>query len=63
MPSGKASQRGFAYLFVLMLIATIGLGLAAAGSLWQTDAQRARDQSSQGTPSLHERLADDPALL
>lgn len=43
MLSGRASQRGFSYLFVLMLIATIGLGLGAAGSLWQTHAQRARE--------------------
>ena len=43
MPNGRAPQRGFAYLFVLMLIATIGFGLAAAGSLWQTHAQRARE--------------------
>lgn len=43
MPTGKSPQSGFTYLFVLMLIALIGMGLAAAGSLWQTDAQRARE--------------------
>jgi len=34
---------GFTYLFVLMLIALAGLGLAAAGPLWRTDAQRERE--------------------
>lgn len=43
MPTGKAAQSGFTYLFVLMLIALIGMGLAAAGTLWRTDAQRARE--------------------
>jgi len=39
----SARQSGFTYLFVLMLIALIGMGLAAAGTLWRTDAQRARE--------------------
>lgn len=39
----KNHQSGFTYLYVLMLIALIGMGLAAAGSLWHTDAQRARE--------------------
>lgn len=43
MPTGKPAQAGFSYLFVLMLIALIGVGLAAAGTLWRTDAQRARE--------------------
>ena len=43
MPTGKPSQSGFAYLYVLLLIALIGMGLAAAGTLWRTDAQRARE--------------------
>jgi type II secretory pathway pseudopilin PulG len=43
MPTGKSAQSGFSYLFVLMLIALIGMGLAAAGTLWRTDAQRARE--------------------
>lgn len=43
MPTGKPTQSGFTYLFVLMLIALIGMGLAAAGTLWRTDAQRARE--------------------
>lgn len=43
MPTGKRAQSGFSYLFVLMLIALTGMGLAAAGTLWSTDAQRARE--------------------
>lgn len=37
------AQSGFTYLYVLMLIALIGMGLATAGTLWRTDAQRARE--------------------
>ena len=36
-------QSGFTYLFVLMLVAFLGLGLAAAGQVWHTEAQRARE--------------------
>jgi type II secretory pathway pseudopilin PulG len=43
MPTGKFAQSGFTYLYVLMLIALIGLGLSAAGTVWRTDAQRARE--------------------
>lgn len=43
MPSGKHRQTGFSYLFVLMLIALIGMGLAGAGTVWRTDTQRARE--------------------
>lgn len=43
MPTGKSAQSGFTYLYVLMLIALMGMGLAAAGTLWRTDAQRARE--------------------
>jgi type II secretory pathway pseudopilin PulG len=43
MPTGKSAQSGFTYLYVLMLIALIGMGLAAAGTLWRTDAQRTRE--------------------
>lgn len=43
MPTGSRRQAGFSYLFVLMLVALVGMGLAAAGSLWRTDAQRARE--------------------
>jgi type II secretory pathway pseudopilin PulG len=67
MPTGKSAQSGFTYLYVLMLIALIGMGLAAAGTLWRTDAQRAReaellfvgDQYRQAIRSYYEL---DPAL-
>jgi type II secretory pathway pseudopilin PulG len=67
MPTGKSAQAGFTYLFVLMLIALIGMGLAAAGSLWHTDAQREREaellfvgaQYRQAIRSYYER--DDVA--
>ena len=67
MPTGKSAQAGFTYLFVLMLIALIGMGLAAAGSLWHTDVQREREaellfigaQYRQAIRSYYER--DDVA--
>ena len=43
MPTGKSVQSGFTYLYVLMLIALIGMGLATAGTLWRTESQRARE--------------------
>lgn len=43
MLSGNPAQSGFTYLYVLLLIALIGMGLAAAGTLWRTDSQRARE--------------------
>lgn len=43
MPTGKTTQAGFTYLFVLMMIALIGMGLAAAGTLWHTESQRERE--------------------
>ena len=43
MPTGKSAQSGFTYMYVLMLIALISMGLAAAGTLWDTDARRARE--------------------
>lgn len=43
MSTGKLTQQGFSYLFVLMLIAIVGTGLAAAGTLWHTESQRARE--------------------
>lgn len=43
MPTGKRGQHGFAYLFVLMLIGLMGLGLAAAGTLWHTESRRERE--------------------
>jgi type II secretory pathway pseudopilin PulG len=43
MSTGRLAQRGFSYLFVLMLVAIVGIGLAAAGTLWHTESQRARE--------------------
>ena len=70
MPTGKRDQSGFSYLFVLMLIALVGMGLAAAGTLWRTDAQRAREadllfvgeQYRQAIRSYYERDPAQPRL-
>ena len=70
MPTGKSAQSGFTYLFVLMLIGLIGMGLAAAGTLWKTDAQRARevellfigDQYRQAIRSFYQFKPDQPRL-
>jgi type II secretory pathway pseudopilin PulG len=70
MPTGKSAQSGFTYLFVLMLIALIGMGLAAAGTLWRTDAQRAReaellfmgDQYRQAIRSFYQQPNQPPRL-
>lgn len=43
MRTGKPRQTGFTYLFVLMAITLVGIGLAAAGTLWRTESQRARE--------------------
>lgn len=43
MRTGRHAQSGFTYLYVLMTIALVGIGLAAAGTLWRTEAQRARE--------------------
>lgn len=43
MQTGKDLQKGFTYLFVLMLIALTGLGLAAAGTLWSIESRRERE--------------------
>jgi type II secretory pathway pseudopilin PulG len=66
MPTGKAAQSGFTYLYVLMLIALIGMGLAAAGTLWHTDAQRAREAEllfigAQYRQAIRSYYALDPA--
>lgn len=37
-------QRGFTYLAVLMAIALMGFGLAAAGTSWQLQSQREKEQ-------------------
>jgi type II secretory pathway pseudopilin PulG len=68
--SGRLRQSGFTYLYVLMLIALIGMGLAAAGTLWRTDAQRAReaellfigDQYRQAIRSYYELDPAQPRL-
>lgn len=70
MPSGNAAQSGFTYLYVLMLIALIGMGLAAAGTLWRTDSQRVReadllfigDQYRQAIRSYYELDPGQPRL-
>ena len=43
MPTGRPAQFGFSYLFVLLAITLVGIGLAAAGTLWRTESQRARE--------------------
>lgn len=43
MSTGKRAQFGFTYLYVLMLIALVGMGLGAAGTLWHTESVRARE--------------------
>lgn len=71
MPTGKSAQSGFTYLFVLMSIGLIGMGLAAAGSLWKTEAQRERetellfigDQYRQAIRSFYERPGQQPPRL
>lgn len=40
MPRGN---RGFVYVWVLVLIATLAVGLAAAGPLWSHEAKRERE--------------------
>jgi type II secretory pathway pseudopilin PulG len=70
MPTGKSAQSGFTYLFVLMVIALIGMGLAAAGTLWHTESQRERetellfigDQYRQAIRSYYELDPAQPRL-
>jgi hypothetical protein len=40
LTGNPAPQRGFTYLYVLMLITLVGLGLGSAGMLWHVEAQR-----------------------
>jgi type II secretory pathway pseudopilin PulG len=45
--SGYATRRrsqGFAYLWVLLLVALMGLGLSVAGEVWSTLAKREREK-------------------
>ena len=70
MPTGKSAQSGFTYLLVLMLIALIGMGLAAAGTLWRTESQRGHeadllfvgDQYRQAIRSYYELDPVQPRL-
>lgn len=49
MPSGeaprgrRAAQAGFGYVWALLAVAAFGIGLAAAGEIWSTQAQRDRE--------------------
>lgn len=40
MPTG---ERGFGYVGIMLLVAAFGIGLAAIGELWSTQAQRERE--------------------
>lgn len=46
MPNGRVPVRqgGFTYLGLLLLIAIGGIGLAAVGQVWHTEAQREREK-------------------
>ncbi len=41
-PDARRRQRGFTYLWVLVAVALIGVGLAATAEVWVTSAGRAR---------------------
>jgi type II secretory pathway pseudopilin PulG len=43
MRSGSG-ERGFTYLALLLAVAVVGIGLAAAGQLWSTATQREKEQ-------------------
>ena len=43
MATGSA-ERGFTYLAMLLAVAVVGIGLAAAGQSWSTAAQREKEQ-------------------
>lgn len=68
MRTGKRRQQGFSYLLVLLLIGLIGLGLAAAGSVWRTESQREREaellfigaQYRQAIQQFYQREPDRP---
>lgn len=40
----RHGQRGVTYLIVLFLVALVGMGLAALGTVWQTEVQRDRER-------------------
>ena len=44
MPSPPRRQGGFTFLWLLFLIAGLGVGMAAVGTLWHTAAQREKEQ-------------------
>jgi type II secretory pathway pseudopilin PulG len=39
----RGQQRGFTYVWLLALVAVLGVGLAAAGPLWAEEAKRERE--------------------
>ena len=52
MPAG---ERGFAFVAVLMLLATVMLGLAVAGPLWSQQARRDKEQELLRVGALYAR--------
>ncbi len=67
MPSGKASQGGFTYLGVLLLIAVSGIALGGAGQLWSTQMIREREREllwvgSQYAQALRSYYRNSPGL-
>jgi len=44
LAQSPSSQRGYTYLGLMFLIVVIGIGLAAAGTLWQTEVQREKEK-------------------
>lgn len=40
----RAGERGFTYLWLLAVVAVLGLGLAALGPMWAESAQREREE-------------------
>lgn len=39
----RTGERGFGYVGVILIVAAFGIGLAAVGELWSTQAQRERE--------------------
>ena len=42
--ASRRDQRGVTYLVVLFLVALVGMGLAALGTVWATDVQREKER-------------------
>jgi type II secretory pathway pseudopilin PulG len=40
----RSGERGFTYVWVMALVAVLGIGLAAIGPLWADDAKRDRER-------------------